>query len=69
MEPFAPCPYARKADKGRHNICVIVPDTSETPAVLFCDACGMTRHISLQLPQPVDDWSAADIADLARKRA
>jgi hypothetical protein len=46
------CPANKK---GRHALSVIVPDTSELPAVLFCEWCGQTKHVSLtSLPHPDD---------------
>jgi hypothetical protein len=50
-----PCPYAAKRDKGRHNLCVLVPNKPRHPATLFCDRCGMTKQVRLTHYRPVED--------------
>lgn len=50
-EPLAPCPFRKN---GRHSLGVIVPETSELPATLFCDACGMTKTVALTQLQADD---------------
>lgn len=53
------CPYSKR---GAHELSVIVPDTADLPAVLFCDRCGATKTVSLQMLPPADDF----IADMER---
>ncbi len=60
------CPVAAKGTKGAHELNAIIPETSADPVVLFCCRCGETSRISMDLPRPVDDWSAADIAALRK---
>jgi hypothetical protein len=62
MDPLAPCPYTKR---GNHTLSVIIPETSEEPAVLFCDACGVTRHVALR-QVAVDDLTAEAIEQLIR---
>lgn len=46
------CPYEKR---GQHALSVIVPDTSDLPATLFCERCGMTKAIALTFPLRADD--------------
>ena len=61
-----PCPYARKRDRGRHNLCVLIPDKPKHPATLFCDRCGMTKAVRLTHTGSLDDLTAEDIRSLTR---
>lgn len=63
MDAWPPCPRIKR---GAHSICAIIPDTAEHPAILFCDKCGMHQPVAIDLPRPVDDWTAADIAALRK---
>ena len=56
-----PCPYATKKEHGRHCLSVIVPETAENPATLFCDRCGMTKAVRVDYPMPADDMVTAAI--------
>lgn len=49
------CPYSKK---GKHALSVIVPETSDEPATLFCEVCGMTKTVALTFPVPADDLVA-----------
>ena len=53
-----PCPYATKKERGRHCLSLLVPESSKDPATLFCDRCGMTKHVRVDFPMPVDDMVA-----------
>jgi hypothetical protein len=54
-----PLPACIASKKGRHALSVILPDTSELPAVLFCEACGATKQVTLTALPPADDIIAA----------
>lgn len=62
-EPLPPCPFTKR---GRHALSVIVPETSDLPATLFCEVCGMTKAVALTFPRPLDDVMAEVEATLER---
>lgn len=64
-DPMRRCPYSKKRGEG-HLLSVILPDTVEEPAILFCAKCGSTKPVSLRLPQPLDNLTAGDIARISR---
>lgn len=64
-DPMPHCPYSKKRGEG-HLLSVILPDTVEEPAILFCAKCGSTKPVSLQLPAPLDEWTGAEIARITR---
>lgn len=61
IEAFPRCPYTKS---GRHELSVILPESSEYPSLLFCSHCGMARHHTLTLPAPLDDLPSDAIAKL-----
>lgn len=62
-DPMPRCPYSKRG----HRISVIVPESSEHPAVLFCDRCFATRHVTFDLPKPMDDLPADAIARITQR--
>lgn len=58
------CPYDKR---GKHDLCVLVPESDARPIFLFCSRCGMTARHTVDLPEPIDDLPADAIARLARK--
>ena len=61
-----PCPYARRKDRGRHCLSVLVPESADYPAVLFCDRCGATKNVRVDYPMAPDDMTSEALALLTR---
>lgn len=66
MPPTPPWPKCPVGAKGQHDISVLIPIDDQHPVVLFCNHCGTKDRVSIDLPVPLDDWAAADIARLTK---
>jgi hypothetical protein len=63
-EPLPRCPTGRK---GRHELCVVVPDNDQNSVLLFCSHCGITARETMELPRPLDDLPADVLREIAQR--